>query len=217
MKQISSRPEEVIGARWQVRVHAIAVTLILAATEAFAQEQAQAIKAIEATREVVVSIPDRKLALVENGEVVKVYPVAVGKASTPSPTGEFTVKNRVTDPTYYHKGQVIPAGPANPVGTRWIGLSQKGYGIHGTNAPRSIGKAASHGCIRMAKADLQELFELLRPGDKVLIVSERDEQTAQIFGGEPMVVVTAKQNDEAPTVIATMQLGPTTTAARGGR
>jgi lipoprotein-anchoring transpeptidase ErfK/SrfK len=217
MKQISSRPEGVNGARWQARVHAIAVTLFFVAAEAFAQEKAQAIKAMEIQREVVVSIPDRKLALVENGEVVKIYPVAVGKASTPSPTGEFTVKNRVTNPTYYHKGQVIPSGPTNPVGTRWIGLSQKGYGIHGTNAPRSIGKAASHGCIRMAKADLQELFELLRPGDKVLIVGERDDQTAQIFGGEPTVVATAKQNDDAPTVIATMQLGPATTSAVGGR
>src|ERR1700758_5077919 len=55
-------------------------------------------------RWVLVSIPDRKLALFENGKVIRVYRVAVGKTSTPSPVGEFKIVNRVTDPTYYHKG-----------------------------------------------------------------------------------------------------------------
>lgn len=226
MKRISGRPEAGSRARWQARLYAVTVTMVLAATEAFAQEQAQAVKTAneqaaqsEPTREVIVSIPDRKLALIEDGEVVKVYPVAVGKKSTPSPTGEFTIKNRVTNPTYYHKGQVIPTGVSNPVGTRWIGLSQKGYGIHGTNEPRSIGKAASHGCIRMAKADLEELFEILRPGDNVSIRGERDEQIAEIFGGEPVVVAAAQTKSDATTVVATLQLGPATTAtaATGGR
>lgn len=217
MKRISSRPEVVSRARWQARLHAVAVTVVLAATEAVAVEQAQAAKEVEKTREVVVSIPDRKLALIEEGEVVKVYPVAVGKNSTPSPTGEFTIKNRVTNPTYYHAGKVIPKGAANPVGTRWIGLSQKGYGIHGTNEPRSIGKAASHGCIRMAKADLEELFEILRPGDKVSIRGERNQQITQIFGGEPTVVAAAQTTTEGTTVIASLQLGPTMTGAAGGR
>lgn len=185
MKRIGENTAEANRTGWQVRLHAIAAVMVLAAAEAFAQEQAQAAKATEAKREVIVSLADRKLALLEDGEIVKVYPVAVGKPSTPSPTGEFKVVNRVTNPTYYHKGQVIPTGPENPVGTRWIGLSQKGYGIHGTNQPRSVGKAASHGCIRMAKADLEEIFEILRPGDTVSIRAERDEQIAQIFGGEP--------------------------------
>ncbi|MFB3813044.1 MAG: L,D-transpeptidase [Terriglobales bacterium] len=93
-------------------------------------------------------IPDRKLALLEDGQVKKVYPVAVGARRTPSPTGEFKVVNRLVRPTYYCPGQVVPPGAENPLGTRWIGLNQKGYGIHGTNAPKSIGMAASHGCIR---------------------------------------------------------------------
>jgi lipoprotein-anchoring transpeptidase ErfK/SrfK len=54
-----------------------------------------------------------------------------------------------------------------------MGLSAKGYGIHGTNAPKSIGKAASHGCIRMRKADLEELFELVSVGVVVEICGER--------------------------------------------
>jgi len=136
-------------------------------------------------RWVLVSIPDRKLALIENGKVVRIYRVAVGKISTPSPAGEFKIVNRVTHPTYYHKGQVIAASKGNPVGTRWMGLSAKGYGIHGTNQPNSIGKAASTGCIRVGKKDLEELFALVDVGDAVEIRAERDEQSAAIFGTGP--------------------------------
>jgi lipoprotein-anchoring transpeptidase ErfK/SrfK len=138
-----------------------------------------------ATRVIVVSLEDRRLALVEDGAVTKVYKVAVGKDATPSPTGTFTIVQRVENPAYYHDGLVVPAGPGNPVGTRWMGLSQKGYGIHGTNAPRSIGKAASHGCIRMRQKDLEELYAEVRSGDTVEIVGERNEETTAIFGGAP--------------------------------
>jgi len=133
-------------------------------------------------RWVLVSIPDRKLALFENGKVVRIYRVAVGKISTPSPVGEFNIVNRVTNPTYYHKGQVIAAGKGNPVGTRWMGLSAKRYGIHGTNQPNSIGKAASSGCIRVGRKDLEELFAHIDVGDAVQIRAERDEQIAGVFG-----------------------------------
>ena len=177
----------------KAKARLILAILVLAAARVHAQETAAQ---AEPARQIVVSLPDRKLALIENGQVTKIYPVAVGKESTPSPTGTFTIANRVSSPTYYHKGQVIPQGPENPIGTRWIGLSQKGYGIHGTNSPRSIGKAASHGCIRMAKKDLEELFEIVRPGDVVDIRDERDEQTAQLFGTtEPVVVATASASD----------------------
>jgi lipoprotein-anchoring transpeptidase ErfK/SrfK len=133
-------------------------------------------------RWVLVSIPDRKLALFADGKLVRIYRVAVGKTSTPSPVGEFKIVNRVSNPTYYHKGQVIAAGTGNPVGTRWMGLSAKGYGIHGTNQPNSIGKAASTGCIRMSKLDLEELFAIVDVGDSVQIRAERDEQIAAVFG-----------------------------------
>jgi hypothetical protein len=68
------------------------------------------------------------------------------------------------------------------VGTRWLGLSQPRYGIHGTNAPGSIGHAASHGCIRLRNHDMERLFTMLRVGDSVEIRGERDEQVAQVFG-----------------------------------
>jgi lipoprotein-anchoring transpeptidase ErfK/SrfK len=138
----------------------------------------------------VVSIPHRKLALIENGHVKKVYPVAVGRANSPSPSGTFEVKNRLVSPTYYHPGKVIPAGANNPLGTRWIGLSTKGYGIHGTNVESSIGKAASHGCIRMHRRDLEELFSDVQVGDQVEIRAAADPETESIFGAAPIEITT---------------------------
>jgi lipoprotein-anchoring transpeptidase ErfK/SrfK len=159
-----------------------AMVLILIATAGRAQSAPAAPAGAQHQRRVVISLEDRKLALMEDGKVLKVFDVAVGKSATPSPRGEFRVANRVQKPTYYHSGQVIPDGPQNPVGTRWVGLNQKGYGIHGTNAPALIGKAVSHGCIRMSNHDIEELFELLRAGDTVVIRGERDAETAQLFG-----------------------------------
>jgi hypothetical protein len=146
------------------------------------QAQTKTPSANRVHRRLIVSLADRRLALIENGKVTKIYVVAVGKKSTPSPTGTFTIMSRVVNPSYSHDGDVVAPGPGNPVGTRWMGLSAKGYGIHGTNAPRSIGKAASHGCIRMRKGDLEELFASVKTGDQVEIIGERDAETAEVFG-----------------------------------
>jgi lipoprotein-anchoring transpeptidase ErfK/SrfK len=133
------------------------------------------------TRQIVISISERRLALLEDGRLVKSYPIAVGARVSPSPDGEFAVINHAKDPTYRHGGKEILPGKDNPLGTRWIGLSLKGYGIHGTNVPRSIGKAASHGCFRMAQRDVEELYSRVRVGDTVIVRRERDELSARIF------------------------------------
>ncbi|MGA2592015.1 MAG: L,D-transpeptidase [Bryobacteraceae bacterium] len=171
--------------------------LCLAAGEALAQ------KTQPVARRLVVSIPDRKLALVEDGRVVKIYPVAVGKEATPSPAGSFTVAERVTHPTWYRPGKVVPPGRSNPLGPRWIGLSRRGYGIHGTNTPRSIGRRASHGCIRMRNADVEELFAWVAIGDPVELFAERTAEVTAIFGGPAagQVAVSAR------TLAAGMQAG----------
>ena len=189
MSKINGNSMRMAKAKWIVAV------LLMVTADALAQKQQPA-------RQVLVSIPDRKLAVLEDGRVLKVFPVAVGADDSPSPDGEFQIVNRLSNPTYYHPGKVIPAGPANPLGSRWIGLSLKGYGIHGTNAPRSIGKAASHGCIRMAKRDLEQLFDMVRVGDTVAIRAEADAQTAQIFGSTETVVAQAQT---ASTVAANGQ------------
>jgi lipoprotein-anchoring transpeptidase ErfK/SrfK len=134
------------------------------------------------SRFILVSIPDRQLALVDDGKVVKIYPIAIGTERTPSPTGDFTIVSHVANPTWSHQGKTAPPGKNNPVGSRWMGLSLKGYGIHGTNVQSSVGKAASHGCFRMKKKDVEELFSLVRIGDAVAVRSERDELVAQVFG-----------------------------------
>jgi lipoprotein-anchoring transpeptidase ErfK/SrfK len=157
-------------------------------------------------RVIVVSLEDRKLALVEDGQVKKVYTVAVGKPSTPSPVGTFTIERRVINPTYRHNGKTVLPGPGNPVGTRWMGLSKHGYGIHGTNEPYSIGKAASHGCIRMARADLEQFYELVAEGDTVELVGERNEETAQLFGSGENPAAPAPQ--QVQTALASAGITP---------
>lgn len=168
-------------ARIRVAGALIIATLVADRAAADALRGESATTAVALSRVLIVSIPDRKLAVVENGEVVTVFPVAVGKPSTPSPVGTFTVINRVTNPTYYAPGAVIGPGPANPLGTRWIGLSLKGYGIHGTDNPRSIGRAKSHGCIRLRNADVERLFERVRPGDVVELHAERTPELARLL------------------------------------
>lgn len=133
-------------------------------------------------RRVVVSIPDRMLALIDGEQVVSIYPIAVGAPVSPSPVGTFSVVTRVTNPTYYRPGKVIGPGASNPIGTRWIGLSVKGFGIHGTDDPRSIGFAKSHGCIRLRNQDVEQLFEQLRAGDVVELHAERTPEILQLFG-----------------------------------
>lgn len=152
--------------------------MMMAAAEALAQENPHS-----SPRRIVVSIPDRKLALIESGRVVKIYRTAVGAPRTPSPTGEFTILQRIPDPTWYTRGRVVPPSRTNPLGTRWMGLSRKGYGIHGTSNPASIGRNASHGCIRMRNRDVEELFEMVAVGDTVELHGERTPEIEQIFAG----------------------------------
>ena len=159
------------------------LSILIIATQALAQSATLAVSG-QPHRVVLVSIPDRKLIVVSNEEVIATFPVAVGAAKTPSPTGEFQIINRLNNPTYYHPGTVIPGGKDNPLGTRWIGLSKNGYGIHGTNVPKSVGRAASHGCIRLRNRDIEQLFSIVRVGDRVEIHGERDDQVARWFGSE---------------------------------
>jgi len=135
----------------------------------------------------------------------------VGKPSTPSPVGTFTIQRRVMNPTYSHDGRIVLPGPNNPVGSRWMGLSIHGYGIHGTNVPSSIGKAASHGCIRMAKADLEELYPMVAEGDTVELIGERNVETAQLFGGDQVPNPAAQP--AAQTIVASTAPAPASSQA----
>lgn len=182
-----------------------AAFIILVSISSLAQSQPAPTREPRVRRQVLVSIPDRKLAVIENGKVLRTFRVSVGAAVSPSPTGKFEIVNRLANPTYYHAGVVIPAGKSNPLGPRWVGLNKQGYGIHGTSAPGSIGKAASHGCIRMHNRDVVEFATLVNVGDTVEIRGERDDEMARIFGGETDTVLAAAQTAPAATVAVSGQ------------
>jgi L,D-transpeptidase ErfK/SrfK len=105
-----------------------------------------------------VSLSQRRLTLQNKGRVMKQYPIAIGKILTQTPLGEYVIVNREPN-------------PGGPFGAMWLSLSRRGYGIHGTNNPSSIGKAVSLGCIRMHNKDVLELASLVPNGTKVIIQS----------------------------------------------
>ena len=122
-------------------------------------------------KEIVINIPARELSLEDNGQIVRTYPIAVGKPGSQTPVGKFKVVEKIVNPTWRDPGDlgvVIPSGPNNPLGYRWIGIGGN-YGIHGTNNPGSIGNYASHGCIRMHERDVEDLFARINVGTPVTI------------------------------------------------
>lgn len=107
--------------------------------------------------EIIVNIAAKRLVLYRNGVPLREYIVSTGKPETPTPVGVFEIVNKEID-------------PGGPYGTRWLGLSASGYGIHGTNDPASIGKAVSNGCIRMYNEDAETLFNITPVGTVVRIL-----------------------------------------------
>ncbi|MDR7867923.1 MAG: L,D-transpeptidase [Sporomusaceae bacterium] len=127
-----------------------------------------------ASPSIVLNLPSRTLEFFAGGTLVKTYPVAIGKPSTPSPLGSFAIFEKEVDPWWFppRTGEVVPSGPHNPLGYRWMGFAPL-YGIHGTNAPWAIGLAVSNGCIRMHEADVEELYEVAPYGTPVRVTYER--------------------------------------------
>ena len=108
-----------------------------------------------------------------NGKLVKVYPVGIGLEDYPTPIGKFKIVNKLIDPVWYSPhGVYLYGDKKNVLGTRWMGISSPGYGIHGTTQPESIGKKSSKGCIRMLNKDVEELYDLVTIGTPVVIVDK---------------------------------------------
>jgi lipoprotein-anchoring transpeptidase ErfK/SrfK len=118
------------------------------------------------------------LKLYDAKRLVRTFPVATGQAIYPTPSGVFRVVRKELNPWWYPptydawaKGlKPVPPGPTNPLGTRWMGLSATGVGIHGTDADTSIGYSVSHGCIRMHVPDAEWLFTRVPVGTPVFIL-----------------------------------------------
>lgn len=125
-----------------------------------------------------VDLSERRIRLYSRGKVVRRYRCAVGTASHPTPRGTFKVYAKVKWPTWRNPGSAwavnMPAyigpGPSNPLGTRALYLTAPGIRIHGTSQRASIGTAASHGCMRMLREDVEALYPLVPVGTKVHIV-----------------------------------------------
>lgn len=116
-----------------------------------------------------VSLAHRFLDLVVGGVVVKEFAVGVGKPETPTPQGEYVVKDKYRNPDWHSPKGVIRYGdPKNELGDAWIEISSpehpKGYGIHGTNRPDTVGTECSNGCVRLANAQAVELLGWVRTG-----------------------------------------------------
>jgi lipoprotein-anchoring transpeptidase ErfK/SrfK len=123
-----------------------------------------------AGRSILVDKSENVLLLKDDGQVVKRYVVSTGKDNS-TPAGKYKIINKLEDPTWYKPGGgVYKAGDKkNEIGTRWMGLSKKGYGIHGTIEPQRLGEQVSHGCVRMKNEEIEELFKLVPTGTPVTI------------------------------------------------
>lgn len=109
------------------------------------------------TNHIEIDLESRLLFLFKNAALIQTYPVAIGKEATPTPRGIFKVVNKkiIRHPSVF--------------GSRWIGIDDTGYGIHGTNNPALIGKAVSNGCIRMYNSDVEAVFAAISIGSQVRI------------------------------------------------
>ena len=137
--------------------------------------------AVASTVSVRVSTKESMLEVHAGDKIVAAFPVTVGSSQTASPIGDWKVRaiaklpNFRYDKKMLNEGErssdfkMLPPGPNNPVGIMWIALNKKGIGLHGTNDPDSIGRSASHGCIRLANWDVVKVAELVKPGVPVHI------------------------------------------------
>jgi L,D-transpeptidase ErfK/SrfK len=130
---------------------------------------------IETTTRLVVRLSKRRVYVYDGDQEINSYPIAVGKAGWATPAGDFKVFLKEENPIFksFKSGRIIPPGPDNPLGVRWIGIWTDGktqLGFHGTNEPELIGQAVSHGCIRMFNKDVVALYKQVALGTPVKIV-----------------------------------------------
>lgn len=127
-----------------------------------------------------VSKAQKRVWLYNGADLVATYPIAIGLPAYPTPTGDFKVVNKRKNPTWVNPapngwGASMPAkigpGPTNPLGTRAVDISASGIRFHGTSARGSVGTAASHGCMRMLREDVEVFFEQVEVGARVIIVN----------------------------------------------
>jgi hypothetical protein len=138
---------------------------------------------------IVVHVDTNRLDLYEGFQVTRSWDVATAKPGWITPVGEWSLYQKRENPTWYNPAldswgasmpAVVPGGPGNPMGTRALYITAPGLiRIHGTTSPDSIGRYASHGCIRMHNEQVEELYELVPVGAKVVIMGSRPSWAAE--------------------------------------
>jgi lipoprotein-anchoring transpeptidase ErfK/SrfK len=140
---------------------------------------AASVKADSFASVILVRTGENKLYLYKNGALSKTYDVATGRKEFPTPTGQFRIVSKQTNPTWHNPHsdwskdmpETIGPGPTNPLGTHALALSAAGILIHETPDVGSIGTSASHGCIRMRGSDEVDLFNQVSTGVPVVIIN----------------------------------------------
>lgn len=128
------------------------------------------LKITTANYSIVVDKSQNTLTLKSGEEFIKLYRVSTGEHNS-TPVGTFKIINKLVDPVWYKAGAAVPPqSPDNILGSRWLGLSKPGYGIHGTTDPVSIGKQITAGCVRMVNQEVEELFSIVPVGTEVTII-----------------------------------------------
>ncbi len=130
---------------------------------------------ISAAKKIVINSASRIMFLYDDDKKIAIYPLGLGKVSTPTPTGYYKIRTKEKNPPWInpaHPEYEIPSGPNNPLGYRWMQIHGN-YGIHGTNRPDSIGHYVSNGCVRMLEKNVEELFDKVTVGTPVEITYNR--------------------------------------------
>ena len=135
-----------------------------------------------------INLPSGILSLYKDGNLVKEYPLCLGKQSTPTPVGQYRIIYKAVNPYWLNKGEVVPPGPQNPLGVRWMGIT-RGIGIHGNNKPESIGTYASAGCIRMFNRDVVEVYNQVTVNTPVNIRYDRLKLFEDKYSMEKSIII----------------------------
>jgi len=167
------------------------------------------------TRTIRIDTKEKMLDLTEGETLLASYPITPGSEKLPAPAGTWKILGIATLPWFRHDEGVlnhgvrtsnfynIPAGPSNPVGVLWCGLNRPGIGVHGTNQPFTIGRAGSHGCIRLANWDAIRLSAMITEGMTVIIddgkIAPKPGET-KVSSNPPLTVPAQPATKNAPQI-----------------
>lgn len=171
-----------------------------------------------------INLSNFSLVLDRPGKKERRWMVASGSYDHPTPTGKFVIWEKVYNPPWLppkspwaKDAKPVPPGPDNPLGSRWMGFDWGGVGIHGTNAPWTVGSAASHGCLRMVTSQVEELYDLVEVGTPVTVLGGWEHDPAlDKYWPKEKPQTTAKEETKKSEESASTELEKSGTTAETG-